>query len=166
MPPALSPRVALAVIQYWITTDAVTDIFSKKTRSWIMSRVHRRNTTPEIVIRSLLHRIGYRFRLDYKLLPGRPDIVLPKFRKLIFVHGCFWHGHKNCRRAALPQTNVDFWTSKVKGNTERDVRNIRALRKLRWTPLVIWQCETRNLEKLERKIVRFITNRPPSPHGG
>jgi DNA mismatch endonuclease (patch repair protein) len=102
--------------------------------------------------------MGYRFRLDYKLLPGRPDIVLPKFRKLIFVHGCFWHGHRDCHRAALPQTNVEFWTKKVKGNAERDLKTIRALRKLGWQPLVIWQCEMRNLEKLERKIVKFVTN--------
>jgi DNA mismatch endonuclease (patch repair protein) len=141
------------------------DIFSKTKRSWIMSRVGGKNTKPEILVRSLLHRMGYRFRLDYKSLPGRPDIVLPKFHKVIFVHGCFWHGHPNCHRAALPQTNVEFWTEKMKCNGERDLKNIRALRKLRWKPLIIWQCEIRNLEKLERKIVKFITNGTPSLNG-
>jgi DNA mismatch endonuclease, patch repair protein len=141
------------------------DIFSKTKRSWIMSRVHGKNTAPEVLIRSLLHRMGYRFRLDYKALPGRPDIVLPRFRKLIFVHGCFWHGHKNCHRATLPQTNIAFWTKKVKGNAERDLKNIRSLRRLGWKPLVIWQCEMRNLEKLERRIVKFISNNPPLLHG-
>ena len=92
------------------------DVFSKSKRSEIMSHIGQKDTQPEIVVRKMLHRMGYRFRLHRKDLPGKPDIVLPKYRKVIFVHGCFWHGHEGCPRAALPETNREFWEQKVEKN--------------------------------------------------
>src|SRR5262245_34234702 len=98
----------------------MADRFTAEQRSRNMSRVRGRDTQPEIIVRKLLHRLGYRFRLHRKGLPGKPDIVLPKYRTAIFVHGCFWHGHPGCRRSARPTTNVEFWNRKIDGNVERD----------------------------------------------
>jgi DNA mismatch endonuclease (patch repair protein) len=94
-------------------------------------------------------------------LPGKPDIVLPKYRRVIFVHGCFWHGHSGCRRATIPQTNSGFWSRKIRGNMVRDKKNIRALRALDWKVLVIWQCQTKNPEQLAKRLLRFLTRALP-----
>lgn len=110
-------------------------------RSRNMSHVRGRNTKPELTVRRLLHSMGYRFRLHRKDLPGHPDIVLPKYHKVIFVHGCFWHGHEGCRKAARPSTNVDFWNRKLDGNLARDRRVREELTALGWGTIVIWQCE-------------------------
>src|SRR5688500_15685000 len=107
--------------------STMADTFTKEQRSKIMSQVKSTNTKPEILVRQLLHRMGYRFRLHRKDLPGKPDIVLPRHHKVIFVHGCFWHGHEGCPRAARPTTNVDFWNTKIDRNVERDVRNRQEL---------------------------------------
>jgi DNA mismatch endonuclease (patch repair protein) len=117
-----------------------------------MSQVKGKNTKPEVLVRSLLHRLGYRFRLHRKNLPGRPDIVLPKYRTVIFVHGCFWHQHPGCKRAALPKQNTDFWLQKLRTNAERDEQTLRALAELGWKTVVLWTCELKDIEKLTSEI--------------
>ena len=132
------------------------DVFKQGKRSWIMSRVKGVDTVPERLVRSLLHRMGYRFRLHRKDLPGNPDIVLPRHHKIIFVHGCFWHGHRNFPRAKKPTTNIAFWKKKIDTNVARDRKNIRMLQKLGWDVLVVWQCELKNMSYLTAKIKRFL----------
>src|SRR5947199_714991 len=117
-----------------------------------MSRIRSRHTNPELIVRKALTELDYRFRLHRKDLPGKPDIVLPKYRSAIFVHGCFWHGHEGCRRAALPTTNHDFWRNKIEGNKRRDEAALEALAQLGWSSLVVWQCETRDKETLGEKL--------------
>ena len=134
----------------------MVDVFPPSKRSWIMSRVHGKDTKPELVVRSMLHRMGYRFRLHEKKLPGRPDIVLPRHRKVVFVHGCFWHGHKGCPRATIPETRREFWEKKLSGNIARDELNIRAVREQGWQALVVWECETREPTVLENKLRLFL----------
>ena len=134
----------------------MTDVFSKEKRSWIMSRVRGRDTKPEIVVRSFVHRMGFRFRIHRRDLPGNPDIVLPRHGKVIFVHGCFWHGHKRCQRSKRPTTNKGFWNKKLDENIERDKRFQRKLRLMGWKVLVLWQCEVRKPEKMLRKLERFL----------
>ena len=112
-------------------------------RSQMMARVGGRNTRPELMVRSALHRAGYRFRLWRRDLPGRPDIVLPRFQTAIFVHGCFWHQHEDCRRATTPKTNVAFWKDKLARNKARDLAATKQLRAAGWKTLVIWECELR-----------------------
>ncbi len=131
------------------------DIFSPEKRSWIMSRVKNRNTSPEKLVRSLLHRLGFRFRLHHKKLPGHPDIVLPKYRKVIFVHGCFWHGH-DCPRGKRPATNRGFWNEKIEKNGRRDRHSQAKLGELGWESLVVWQCETKDLEELTDRLLVFL----------
>jgi len=121
-----------------------------------MSRVRGRDTNPEILVRSFIFRMGFRFRLHRRDLPGTPDIVLPRHRKAIFVHGCFWHGHKDCTRSKRPATNKNFWKNKLDGNIERDKKFRIELRKLGWKVLIVWGCETKNPEKLLRKLGRFL----------
>jgi DNA mismatch endonuclease (patch repair protein) len=123
-----------------------------------MSRVKGRDTKPEKIVRSLLHRLGYRFRLHRRDLPGKPDIVLPKYKKAIFVHGCFWHGHEGCPRSARPTSNADFWNKKIDGNMRRDAAAQEQLTALGWKFLVIWQCGMRNLEALTENLKSFLTN--------
>ena len=107
-----------------------------------MSRIRGKDTTPEMVVRSMLHRMGYRFRLHARDLPGRPDIVLPKYRTVVFIHGCFWHRHKGCRNSTTPTNNRRFWVEKLEGNAARDKVRAQALRKLGWRVMVVWECET------------------------
>lgn len=121
-----------------------------------MSRISGRNTKPEIIVRKLVHHLGFRFRLHVRTLPGNPDIVLPKYRKIIFVHGCFWHGHENCRRSKRPSTNTEFWNKKIAGNIERDKAIIADLTKLGWKTLTIWQCEIKDKEKLLELLKDFL----------
>ncbi|MFC1734719.1 very short patch repair endonuclease [Candidatus Hydrogenedentota bacterium] len=137
-------------------------MFSKEDRSEIMRRVHSTNTRPEIRVRSFLHRLGYRFRIHRKDLPGNPDIVLPKYGVVIFVHGCFWHRHKNCRRATTPSSQQDYWLTKFDKTVERDKRTKKALKRLGWTVLVVWECETKNLTRFERCLVDAISRLQPS----
>lgn len=136
----------------------MSDVFTRDKRRWIMSRVKGADTRPEKLVRSLLHRMGYRFQLHVKQLPGRPDIVLPKHHKIVLVNGCFWHGHRNCGRATRPASNVAFWDKKIDGNIKRDRRNLSALRSLGWRVLVVWECETRDRPKLIRKLRRFMSS--------
>ena len=125
-------------------------------RSYVMSCIRGKNTKPELIVRSLLHNMGYRFRLHRDDLPGKPDITLPKYNKIVFVHGCFWHGHKNCPRAKRPTTNEIFWNDKLNKNIERDRATISNLKKLGWDVLTIWSCEVKNTEKLTNKLLSFI----------
>ncbi|AJP47681.1 endonuclease [Rugosibacter aromaticivorans] len=117
------------------------DTLTSEKRSWNMSRIRGANTKPELAVRSMLHRMGYRFRILNKTLPGRPDIVLPKYRAAIFVHGCFWHRHQGCKYAYTPKSRLDFWGPKFEGNVMRDKNNLSLLRKTGWLPIVVWECE-------------------------
>ena len=121
-----------------------------------MSRIRGKDTKPELRVRSQLHRMGYRFRLHRKDLPGRPDIVLPKYDTVIFVHGCFWHRHKGCRFAYTPKTRVEFWQTKFDLNVRRDRRNEAALRKRGWRIIRIWECRTRDPQKLQQQLARIF----------
>ena len=119
----------------------MTDKLKPHRRSWNMSRIRSADTKPELVLRSVLHRIGFRFRLHRRDLPGRPDIVLPKYQTVIFVHGCFWHQHPGCIEAVRPKTNKKYWTAKLDGNVKRDKTNCRSLRKMGWRVFRFWECE-------------------------
>jgi len=121
-----------------------------------MASIGGKNTVPELAVRRLAHGMGYRFRLHRRDLPGSPDLVFVKQRKILFVHGCFWHGHA-CKR--LPRSNVPFWSGKIEKNRARDARNLSDLRRLGWKTLVVWQCETRDLGALAAKLRRFLGNR-------
>lgn len=125
------------------------DRLSVEKRSWNMSRVRSKNTKPEQQVRSFLHRNGFRFRLHVKDLPGKPDIVLPKYKTVIEVRGCFWHQHSNCKKATIPGANREFWEKKLSGNAIRDKQTEEALIALGWKVIVIWQCELGNPETFE-----------------
>ena len=131
-----------------------------------MSRVRQKNTDPELAVRRCLHLLGYRFRLHRRDLPGTPDIVLPKYRTVIFVHGCFWHRHPGCNKTTMPKTRVDFWSRKFQANTERDARKEQALRAIGWRPCVIWECETKDTKKLKSLLSRFLAGDSDKIHAG
>ena len=124
----------------------MADVHSKAQLSFNMSRIRGKDTKPEMIVRSLVHQMGFRFRLHRKDLPGKPDLVLPRHNKVIFVHGCFWHMHWCRYGRVVPKTNTEFWQNKRIGNVERDRRNIRKLRRVGWKTLVIWECWTRDVE--------------------
>lgn len=127
-----------------------------------MSQVKGRDTAPEKAVRSMLHAMGYRFRLHDKRLPGKPDIVLPRHHKVIFVHGCFWHGHQGCNRSKRPKSNVDFWNRKIDGNIRRDIETRGKLRKAGWKVLTVWQCQIRDNEMLETRLGNFMEDEEDS----
>ena len=137
----------------------MADVVDKATRSRMMAGIGAKNTKPELAVRSALHRAGFRYRLHCRDLPGKPDLVFPKYRRVIFVNGCFWHQHRNCRLAAIPKTNSKFWIEKLSRNVERDKRVIGALHRGGWRVLNIWECEVNEpgLRKLFSKIQRVIT---------
>ncbi len=122
-----------------------------------MARIRGKNTKPELVVRSLLHRAGYRFSLHRKDLPGKPDIVLRKYHTVVFVHGCFWHRHNNCKTATTPKSNVGFWQSKFDRNVANDKRHARQLRAMGWSVLTIWECELKNPEKVLARLKKCLT---------
>jgi DNA mismatch endonuclease (patch repair protein) len=133
------------------------DIVSKEKRSWVMSRVKSKNTKPEIVFRKLIHRAGFRYRLHDKTLPGKPDLVLRKYRTVVFVHGCFWHKHENCLRSNLtPSDNAGYWSAKQAGNAARDVENVLKLEKTGWRVFIVWECELKRPEASLDRFKRFI----------
>jgi DNA mismatch endonuclease (patch repair protein) len=119
----------------------MTDIYSKETRSRVMSAVRGKDTQPERKVRSFLHKAGYRFRLHYKILPGKPDIVFPRFNTVIFVNGCFWHQHAGCKKATIPHNNKLFWKRKLSRTVQRDSENIQKLENMGWKVIIIWECE-------------------------
>jgi len=116
-----------------------------------MSKIRGTESKPEIVIRSFLHKQGFRFRKNDKRYPGTPDIVLPKYKTITFVHGCFWHGHKNCKASKLPETRKDFWKKKISDNIMRDRRNIQKLERQGWNVIVVWDCEINSIKKREKR---------------
>lgn len=132
------------------------DIWTREKRSDVMSRIRSRNTKPEIEVRSLLHKAGYRFRLHRKDLPGCPDIVLPKYKSVIFVHGCFWHVHEGCKDSVIPKTNTAKWEKKLSSNSKRDKKKLFTLKKEGWKALVIWECQLRKKDLLEKRILKFL----------
>lgn len=132
------------------------DRLDKSRRSWNMGRIKGRNTAPEIAVRSLLHRAGYRFRLHPKDLPGKPDIVLPGLGTVIFVHGCFWHRHRGCKQCYTPKTNVEFWDAKFAANVERDRKNAQALEESGWKVIVVWECELSEPERLQTRLRKML----------
>ena len=132
------------------------DHLTPKMRSWNMSRIRGTDTKPEVLVRSMLHRAGYRFRKNVSTLPGKPDIVLPKYKTVIFVHGCFWHRHKGCKDATTPKSNKTFWKKKFERNVSNDRKHVRDLKKLGWKVVAVWECETRKSEKLLRRLYRAI----------
>lgn len=122
-----------------------------------MARIRGCDTGPERMVRSIVRRLGYRFRTLAISLPGTPDLVLPDLRQAILIHGCFWHQHQKCPRSARPRSNIKFWNKKLEGNVKRDRRVMRELRRLGWSCLVVWECELRSPQKAEAKIRRFLT---------
>ena len=132
------------------------DIISEERRSWNMSRIKGKDTKPELVVRSILHKMGYRFRLHRKDLPGTPDIVLPKYKTVIFLHGCFWHRHKGCKYAYTPKSRVKFWKNKFAETVKRDKQHLKQLKENGWEVFIVWECETKDMDKL-KKIINKIT---------
>jgi DNA mismatch endonuclease (patch repair protein) len=133
---------------------------SPEERSRIMRTVKGQDTGPELAIRRLIHSMGYRFRLHRADLPGKPDLVFPRLRKVIFVHGCFWHGHSCARGDRLPVNNRDYWTRKIARNKERDKKTPLALRALGWKSLQVWECELRDVSSLKKRLKSFLGARP------
>ena len=137
----------------------MADNRTPEVRSRIMASVGQRNTGPEMAVRRLLHRLGYRYGLYRRDLPGRPDLVFTSRRKVIFVHGCFWHGH-DCRRGRLPTSRVDYWSDKIDKNRARDARNVGDLEIQGWGVRIVWECEISDLDSLRRRLVRFLDGEP------
>jgi len=145
----------------------MADVFTPEKRSYVMSRIRGGNTKPELALRSMLHRLGYRFTVNgpkNKTLPGRPDLVLPKHRTVIFVHGCFWHGHEHCPDFRMPASRTEWWINKIEGNRARDLRVENALRGMGWHVVTIWACALKNAKTrrwLETKLERLFGAPPP-----
>src|SRR5947209_3239298 len=136
----------------------MTDVFDAEKRSAVMRAVKSKDTTPEMKVRRLLHRAGYRFRLHRADLPGKPDIVFPGRRAAIFVHGCFWHQHPGCHHADRPSSNKPYWNKKLNRNVERDKAHVSALKEQEWKVLTLWECEVRNIDILH-KVEEFLEDR-------
>ncbi len=137
----------------------MADHLTPEKRSWNMAQIKGKNTKPELIVRSLIQQAGYRFTVNgpkNKKLPGKPDIVLPKYKTVIFVHGCFWHRHKNCPRAAAPKTNVEFWEKKLDRNVDNDRKHARELRRLGWHVLTVWECQLKKPDASIKKLVRAL----------
>jgi DNA mismatch endonuclease (patch repair protein) len=135
------------------------DIVDKARRSAMMASIGSKDTQPELEVRRVAHALGYRFRLHRRDLPGTPDLLFPRLRKAIFVHGCYWHRHEDCRFAYNPKSNTQFWSKKFERNQDRDRRALAQLIELGWDPLVIWECETRNLEGLRLRVASHLGSR-------
>lgn len=133
------------------------DIFSKSKRSDIMSKISGKETKPEILVRKYLFSKGFRYRKNVKDLPGKPDIVLPKYKTIIFIHGCFWHGHEGCKKSNLPTTNTEFWSEKIGKNIERDRFNINNLNNKGWKVIIVWQCELKNADVMDKRLMKLTT---------
>lgn len=133
----------------------MTDRLDPQHRSWLMSRIAGSNTKPELAVRSMLHRMGFRFGLHRRDLPGTPDIVLPARGAVVFVNGCFWHGHA-CKTEKMPKSRIEYWGPKIEATRRRDARKLRELRALGWRTVVVWECELKNPTKLARKLLRLL----------
>jgi DNA mismatch endonuclease, patch repair protein len=136
----------------------VTDTISPERRSQNMSRIRSKDMAPELHVRRLLHQMGYRYRLHRKTLPGKPDIIFPSRKRVIFVHGCFWHQHSDpaCKITRVPKSRLDYWHPKLMRNQERDSRNLHELGKLGWKVLTIWECEVKNTSRLRSRLISFL----------
>lgn len=134
------------------------DIWSKEKRTEVMSKIRSKNTKPELLLRKYLFSKGLRYRINYKKLPGKPDIVFQKYKTVVFVNGCFWHGHDNCKIAHIPKSNVEFWTNKINKNKKRDEDNLNSLLSLGWSVVIVWECEINkfNLENLYELIKKVF----------
>ncbi|CAN7176805.1 very short patch repair endonuclease [Rhizobium sp. LjRoot258] len=141
------------------------DRLTPERRSANMARIRGKDTKPEMVVRRLVHSLGYRYRLHRPGLPGKPDLVFPSRMAIIFVHGCFWHRHPSCKNAVLPKTRTEFWEAKMRRNVERDTINIAKLEEQGYRVEIIWECETKDLSALTRRIVHFLgdPNKPGRP---
>ena len=134
----------------------MADVHSKEIRSYNMSQIKATNTKPEMLVRKFLHAHGYRYRLHDKKLPGKPDIVLPKYKTVIFVHGCFWHGHKNCKFFVVPKTRTEWWLNKINGNIANDVKAVKALKKEGWKIINLWECNLKPA-KIKKTLSKLIS---------
>lgn len=134
----------------------MTDTLTKAQRAKAMKAVKSQDTKPEMLVRRLVHSMGYRYRLHVAALPGRPDLVFPSRKKIILVNGCFWHQHQGCKRASIPSTNVEYWDRKLLSNRSRDQSNAKALKALGWQVMVIWECQTVTLSGVAQRISRFL----------
>lgn len=134
----------------------MVDSLTPEKRSEIMARVRSKNSRPETFVRKLVFSLGYRYRLHARALPGCPDLVFRRQRKVIFVHGCFWHRHANCALARMPKSRLDFWTAKLEGNRKRDQRSKRALSRSSWKVLTVWECQLKDAPRLQSRIRRFL----------
>lgn len=136
----------------------MTDVHDIKTRSYNMSRIRGKNTQPELIVRKFLFSKGLRYKLHDNNLPGKPDIVLPRYKKIILIHGCFWHGHEGCRYFVIPKTRTEWWVSKIRRNKETDLKTIDALQKMGWSIKIIWECELNSpvKEKTLNETFEFI----------
>ncbi|WP_376964132.1 very short patch repair endonuclease [Azospirillum sp. A26] len=150
----------------------MADVLSPAERGKLMSRIRGADTKPEIAVRRLLHGMGYRFRLHVRTLPGTPDLVFPGRRKVIMVHGCFWHRHEGCRRASRPKSRAEYWEPKLEGNVRRDREAVAALEAGGWEVAVVWECEVRDSKALAARLSDFlgkpggkITSKSPAPTG-
>jgi DNA mismatch endonuclease (patch repair protein) len=132
------------------------DRLSSEGRSENMRRIRSKNTRPELIVRKFLHSMGYRYRLHEESLPGNPDIVFKKLRKIVLVHGCFWHMHGKCREGRIPNSRREYWESKLLRNAERDARNLAELQKLGWKVLTVWECELTNWEETSNMLTKFL----------
>jgi DNA mismatch endonuclease (patch repair protein) len=134
----------------------MTDVHDKKTRSYNMSRIKAKDTKPEMLVRKFLHAQGFRYKLHDKKLSGKPDIVLPKYKTVIFVHGCFWHGHKNCKYFVVPKTRANWWLNKINTNKANDEKAVKALRKEGWNTMIIWTCQLKP-KKVEKTLNKILS---------
>ena len=134
----------------------MTDVHSKEIRSFNMSRIRGKNTKPELIVRKLLHLNGFRYRLHVKDLPGKPDIVLPKYKTVIFIHGCFWHGHEHCKYFVIPKTRADWWLNKINSNILNDVKAAQTLTNKGWKVITIWECQLKKTS-IDQTIITCLT---------
>jgi len=136
----------------------MSDVFEPEVRSYVMSRIRKTDTKPELAVRKHLFRNRFRYRIHYRKLPGNPDIVLPKYKVVVFVNGCFWHAHKGCKYNKLPKSNRGYWVPKIEKNVERDKKNKKELKQLGWLVLTVWECEVEklNFKKTMSNLIRLI----------
>jgi DNA mismatch endonuclease, patch repair protein len=132
----------------------MADVHDKETRSYNMSQIKGKNTKPEMLVRKYLHANGFRYRLHVRNMPGKPDIVLPKYKTVIFVHGCFWHGHKGCKYFVVPKTRTEWWLNKINGNIVNDLKTVEALEMERWKVISLWECELKS-KKLSTTLAKL-----------
>ena len=133
----------------------MADVHDKKTRSYNMSQIRSGNTKPDILVRKFLHAQGFRYKLHDKKLPGKPDIVLPKYKTVIFIHGCFWHGHANCKYFVVPKTRTAWWLNKINTNKTNDTKAIKALKKEGWKIITVWECDLKPV-RAEKKLISLL----------